>query len=305
MAGVAGFQHVECVLCKRARASHRGEHVLPQWYLRRELVGPGPYSWEAGGRPILDRRGVPILLDEQQRTQLPVCEVCNGQLERNFERPAKDILSAWFDSDGTLALSAEETRNVTRWLIKTLLLLAHPQARLAHPGLDRVAQTHRWSSALPAEYYAWMLTSELSPADPPFGLSPWVFRRDLNDSSRGPHRRGIYLPTVADGAVSIEFRVQQIVFHGMNVSLVYHPGWDIEHPLEVEGRAVRLWPVDQPTQTNLGRLLVVPPAEEVTWVSGSRTVLTPGSLGSTGLAPIREGLGFEWMIAAGVTHFSA
>jgi hypothetical protein len=30
----------------------------------------------------------------------------------------------------------------------------------------------------------------------------------------------------------------------LDVELVYHPGWEIEHPLEVDGRAARLWPRD-------------------------------------------------------------
>ena len=29
---------------------------------------------------------------------------------------------------------------------------------------------------------------------------------------------------------------------GTSVTLVYHPGWWIDHPLEIEGAAARMWP---------------------------------------------------------------
>jgi hypothetical protein len=39
---------------------------------------------------------------------------------------------------------------------------------------------------------------------------------------------------------SLQFRAKRAGVLFLDVSLVYHPGWEIEHPLEAAGRALRL-----------------------------------------------------------------
>ena len=57
----------------------------------------------------------------------------------------------------------------------------------------------------------------------------------------GPTRH-IPLPTVVADGRKIEFRVKRAGLRSLDVSLLYHPGWEIAHPLEADGRALRLWP---------------------------------------------------------------
>lgn len=66
-----------CVLCEVRPATRRGEHVLPQWYLRDRGHGPGPHPWSRNGEPILDREGRPIALSQRVRVLLPACDLCN------------------------------------------------------------------------------------------------------------------------------------------------------------------------------------------------------------------------------------
>ena len=101
-------------------------------------------------------------------------------------------------------------------------------------------------------------------------------------AARRPHRVGgegeiaadtrIYLPTiVADGNTT---RFQSFA-HGLDfldaglldVHLVYHPGWAIDHPLERDGRAVKLWPRDLSDPLDLG---AIPASTEgqVSWAEG-------------------------------------
>lgn len=242
-----------------------------------------------GGKPILDRNGQPIDTGRMTTFQLPVCRDCNARLERTLESPAKDVLKAWFASQGRLRLSAEDARAAVRWLVKTMILEMHPRTRLDHPRLESEDADFRWPEPLPQFCYGWMIADVPLP-DPPLDLSLWVYRRDLDDGDVVESRSGIPVPTVVeDGGRPIAFRCHQSTMHGLGFDLVYHPGWPILHPLEADGRAVRLWPVDAPQPLDVGALPVVPTSELVTWSRGARARLAPGLLGSGRLPPLTVG----------------
>jgi hypothetical protein len=70
--------------------------------------------------------------------------------------------------------------------------------------------------------------------------------------------------------------------HGLHMTLVVHPGWDIAHPLEHDGRAVRLWPPSGAID-----LTVLPslPRRTIAWVR-CRVVLRDGVMGLSMLPPL-------------------
>lgn len=134
---------------------------------------------------------------------------------------------------------------------------------------------------VPHDYYRWLVTGE----PPPPGLSLWAFRSDEGEDNRPPPRYRIPLPIVeADGAKT-EFVNLQLTFHGISVTLVVHPGWDIRHPLEVDGDAVRLWPAPD-KEIDLASLPVLP-SNTVAWMR-CRVTLKPGSLGSPELPALEH-----------------
>ena len=84
-------------------------------------------------------------------------------------------------------------------------------------------------------------------ADGPTGLSAWAFKPIGKPADDGEFRR-IALPTVVLDGVTTRFQVMAFAVGGVEVHLVYHPDWEIDHPLEREHRAVRLWPRHRPVR---------------------------------------------------------
>jgi len=71
----------------------------------------------------------------------------------------------------------------------------------------------------------------------------------------------------------------------LDVSLVYHPGWEIEHPLELDGRALRLWPRAADAEADFASLPPVHP-KVMGWLKGPTLHFLPGALGSANLPPL-------------------
>jgi hypothetical protein len=57
----------------------------------------------------------------------------------------------------------------------------------------------------------------------------------------------------------LSFTVREIGIKGIDVDIVWHPGWPIAHPLVEQGRAVQLWP--DPISTDFAALPEVHPGE--------------------------------------------
>lgn len=209
---------------------------------------------------------------------LPVCRPCNAELDRRFEKPAKDALRRLFAARGDLRLTAAEARTVGLWLAKTLLLTAHPSTRYGDQAIDRHALRWDPDESPPQWYYRWLVTGE----EPPEGLSLWLHRTDEAAEDPGTPEHTVPLPTVtADGEV-VDFVCFQQSFHGVHITLVIHPGWPVIHPLEEDGRAVRLLPAVG--AQDLAALPVLP-RRTVRWIR-CRVALRDGVLGSQDLPPL-------------------
>lgn len=267
-----------CVLCVLREATRRGEHVLPQWYLGDRGPGPGPFPWTRNGESIRDRQGQPVALKDRVRIQLPVCRECNGELNWRFEKPAKDALRLLVDARGRVVLGPDDLESVALWFLKTLLLHSRPEVRYSAPKVSEAAL--KWTAEeLPGRhFYDWMINGDA----PPEGLSLWMFRADEGQDDLPSPAFTIPIPTVTSDGTITEFVCFQVTFHGLNVTLVVHPGWSIRHPLEDDGRALRLWP-DPPREGADVASLPVLPRTIIAW-RRCRVVLKPGLLG-TGQLP--------------------
>jgi hypothetical protein len=276
-----------CVLCHSQLASPKGEHVWPNWYLKDcEAAGQPAFPyWSYNGQPITDREGRPIGSEKRMRVQLPVCVTCNSILEARFETPTKAILRRLFAADGATALTADEAGKVGAWFTKVLLLLIHPQIRYEHPNIGDRAVRLDPTELPPDTFYTWLVTG----SPPPLDLSLWVHRADLR-YTQAP-RFEMPLPLVTAEGTTIQFLASELCTHGLSLTLVVHPGWKIEHPLEALGEAVRLTPIpDKPV--DLAALPVLWP-KTVQWLQAQLFKLKPGVLASPNLPPLHaSGLPF-------------
>lgn len=268
------FANESCIFCQRP-SSRSGEHVWPQWFLAMFPVEDGPYTWWIDGVPLANRDGRRRAHSAIGRVKVPACASCNAILARRFEAPAMQLVRRLFETDADVVFSAGEARSVGRWLLKTWLLLAHPAARDSEPGIA----LPRWKSVR-EDLWTWMVTGRR----PPEGLSVWAIRRGDEASGSGSTRH-ISLPTVVADGHEVEFVCKRAGVLFLDISLAYHPGWPIEHPLEGEGRALRLWPRRPSESADFGALPEVGP-REIAWMQGPRLHFFPGTFPSLDLPPL-------------------
>jgi hypothetical protein len=101
----------------------------------------------------------------------------------------------------------------------------------------------------------------------------------------GPTRH-VPLPTVVADGRKIEFRVKRAGLRSLDVSLLYHPRWEIAHPLEVDGRALRLWPREVDSGVaDFASLQPVHPKDTV-WVEGPTIHFVPDAFWRGDLLPL-------------------
>ena len=92
----------------------------------------------------------------------------------------------------------------------------------------------------------------------------------------------IPLPTVSADGRAIQFRAKRAGVLFLDVSLLYYPGWEIEHPPEAAGRALRLWPRAADAEADFA---CFPPvhSKDMGWLKGPTLYFLPGALGSANL----------------------
>ena len=275
------FDHERCLFCQRP-SSRSGEHVLPTWLLKMFDPADGPYRTYMDGIPKLDRVGRHREHSSALRVKVPMCERHNAALDQRFEVSAKPVIRRIFESNGGLTLSPADACTVGTWFVKTWLLLAHGRARPSHPEFIPSPWT-----PVGADLYGWMPSG----GPVPDGLSLWLTRTSRKPSGRTTPRR-IPLPTVrADGA-EIEFQVFRFGLRSIEISLVYHPGWAIDHPLEREGRAACLWPLRTGGPIDLSALSPVG-QEDTNWLKGPTVGFAPGAYPHAVLPPLSETTRFQ------------
>ena len=126
-----------------------------------------------------------------------------------------------------------------------------------------------------------------------------MFRADEGRDDRPPPRYRIPLPTLDVDGTTVHFVNFQMTLHGINVSLVVHPGWEIRHPLEEDGTAARLWPF-RADDIDLASLPLLP-SNTVSWGS-CRVKLKQGALGAPGLPPLQHSA-HPFLLLPGVIPF--
>lgn len=197
---------------------------------------------------------------------LPCCAGCNAALAARFEVPARPIIQRLLDHSNS-KLDAAEAKLAGYWFLKTWLLLAHPERKLSFFGFTLPS----WPPGRGA-LYSWLANGREAPE----GLSLWIFKRGpLGDPTNESERLAIELPTIVVDTEVNKFSSFRFSLMAFDVSLVYHPGWRIEHPFEASGAVVRLWPApDHPV--DFGQLQAVDPSR-FNWAEGPTITFTRGS----------------------------
>lgn len=204
-------------------------------------------TFEINGIPILDRYGEPRKANHMPPVLLPVCDRktgndCNGRLERLFEAKGKGVVRTVLQ--GRPLTSAPEVDAFTRWWLKTLLLLCHPEARDDFKG----AQRRPWS--MPPSTYPNLINGTF-----PDDLSLWIaVCDDSGGSAHLPEAMRVLLPRTSrpdgeggspeSGIVGLGLAPDRLA--ELLLLLVFHPLCDVKNPFEEAGMAVRLWPHPPP-----------------------------------------------------------
>jgi hypothetical protein len=246
-----------CVLCGAA-STRVGEHVWPAWFLS-EFYDEGPFEASKAGVAYTARDSpTPLKSGGLPGVHVPMCESCNTILNTRFEEPAKPVVRQLIPLEANHIwpkLSAPEVQALALWLLKVGLLTAHPAAVHDLPQVNNDSSFPRLDPFL-SEWTSWMSTGSL----PPGGFSVYVTRRAVTeDVELGRLRRQVQLPKILVDGRDIRLVQRSFGFRGLNVTIVWHPGWDIKNAQVDEGRAVRLWP--QPAETDFALLPEVNPRE--------------------------------------------
>lgn len=261
---MASFDGETCVFCT-APSVGVGEHVWPAWFIA-EFQGHGPFTGARGGETYTKRDGTPQKSSALPGVHVPMCLTCNSALNKHLEEPAKPLVRTLLnhgDSPDELFVSGAESTALACWFLKVGLLSAHPARRHDLPAMDR-DQNVPMLREVRAEWLSWMTTGE----SPPDGFSVFLTRRELNgDACLGSgDQQWILLPRVIVDQRDLGFMQRSFGFTGVNVTIVWHPGWPIAHPLAASGRAVQLLPREH--LFNFGSLPKVNP-KELQFVDGS------------------------------------
>lgn len=232
-----------CVFCGGAPDSP--EHVYPQWFLK-IWDDTGPFTVEINGEPLRARSGQPVTSAKMWRIMLQCYGICNGDLDRLFEKPAKDPVRVLMRDVRPLD-DQVAVLNAARWVVKTLALAAHPAAN--HTAFASRTEKGKKGRNGPWEEYPRAVLDSIKVGDIPADMSLWVAVTDpstpglpdppfeevfLRRTSRADGRGGSGETRttgfgLADGRVAL-------------FQLVYHPLHDLEHPFEPDGLVTRLWP---------------------------------------------------------------
>lgn len=238
-----------CVLCGAAPASAKGEHVYTRW-LQRHLWPKGdnaPFKPKVNGSRFTKRDGVLREDEHFEPLFLPVCDELSG-------RGCNQRLSDRFEQDGTTGpvktlfaghqLSEVDVRRCGEWWLKTGLLAHHPAAYWK----DGVRRGPVWEGAVDAGLYLWLAHGWAPPKD----VSVWVARLpavkpDPEHVGDVPLEPSLDLPTYEVGGVvrrslAATFALGKPGRRHLAFHLLAHPGFDVAHPLEDSGYAVRLFP---------------------------------------------------------------
>ncbi|MCS6559743.1 hypothetical protein NYQ31_15205 [Curtobacterium flaccumfaciens] len=254
---MARFDGEPCVFCDNPSVGV-GEHVWPAWFIA-EFHGQGPFTSARGGETYVTRHGTPQKSSALPGVHVPMCAACNTALNTHLEAPAKPIVRKLLehgDSSDELLVSKADSAALAGWLLKVGLLSDHPKRRHDLPAMDRDEDVPMLRAVRP-EWFSWMTAGQ----SPPDGFSVYLTRRELTDDPPldKSDQEWIVLPRVTVDGRDVAFISVSFGFTGVNVTIVWHPGWPIDHPQVGASRAVRIWP--EPHEFNFGALPGINPRE--------------------------------------------
>lgn len=239
-----------------------GEHVWPSWLID-DFADEGPFTSSKGGVAYTKRDDTTVVtFSALPGVHVPMCSPCNVRLNRTIEEPAKAVaerLVPWSAEHTWPVVSATDSAALARWYLKIGLLSAHPAAVHDNPHVDRDPDMPRFDSMQP-EWLAWMHDG----TPPPEAFSVFVTRRAVTGEQPWAGQKAhIVLPRVRVDWRDLHYMTRSFGIRGLDIVIVWHPGWPIQHPLVATGRACRLWPA--PTVVDFGALPESNP-QELTFV---------------------------------------
>jgi hypothetical protein len=179
-----------------------------------------------------------------------MCAECNNKLATAIELPAKPVVRKilqWADDGEWGVLSVPDCMDLARWCVKVGILLSHPAAESDNPHVERESNNHRFREVAP-EWLDWMTTS----GQPAAGFSVYLSRRDIRGEGSFEGQRVIFvLPDVYVDGVPLRYMARSFGIRGLDITVVWHPGWEVRHPLVEAGEAVRIYPCDSPVDLSL------------------------------------------------------
>ena len=229
-----------CALCESA-AFGQGEHVWPKWFTKR-WKDKGPFTLRRNGETDRDRSGKVRTTDHVVPDLLPACKACNTWLNEVFEDPAKEAVRAFLRGE---EVGPEPAAACVAWFVKTLLLTTHPAVESPHPARTDGALLDAWE--IPQAYFAAMRQGLGFPTD----LTLWAARSDPSreplavpeDQLRRLHLGSALLDGVVRSANGAQYGIPtESDSSTVELTLLWHPSCDVEHPMELSSEIVRLWP---------------------------------------------------------------
>lgn len=237
-----------CEICGVQSAYGKGEHVFPAWCLKdADAAGQPKFGWSVNGQALLNRDGDPLQFQERQRLLLPACRDCNAKLDTRIEKAAKEPVRTLVASNWAGELDTGQWAAVGVWLAKILLFATHERAEYQHPEINRHRIVGDWNT----EDFAWLVNGDPPPSD----LSLWVFRAS---QTKGARQARVLFPRsvrTSDGELAF-FKLSSLSLEGISVTLAWHPGWAVAHPLVTTGQAWEL--LHSPKTGNLADLPLLP-----------------------------------------------
>jgi hypothetical protein len=120
------------------------------------------------------------------------------------------------------------------------LLWAHPEADDDNPQVLRGPDIGKFSF-LESDWLDWMRDGR----DPPGGFTVYVWRRDPLSGfvqwTGAVHSIELPMSGTVDGR-DVRYMKREVGIRGLDATVLWHPGFPVEHPLVASGRAAVLWP---------------------------------------------------------------
>lgn len=157
-------------------------------------------------------------------------------------------------------------------------------------GIDEVAP--RFDTEPPP--YEWMVDGN----PPPTGLSLWAYRTDGEADKQQLFTVPVPVTVTDDAGTQTSFPMKNVAMRGTSVTLMWHPRWDITHPLVQRGEARELLHAPPTDGADITTLPVLP-RNSVSWRPLGDVSLADGvRLGQQDLPPLRHTAneGFESVV---------